>query len=335
MKGRIIQDARLFLQKNGEAKMRHVKHWPDYEKICGELGISTDYSKRTFLEPKDMPPEGRPITEWPEKESQIGPERVMFCVGPDDDFTRIAALGITIIQSYELPYINTLHFLDRALDQNLKVYYSIASRVGNEILRTGSWDRNEVARIIEKCKDHPALFCWHVVEEANLAGRHISHEVQKEIYDFFKNRDSHPVTQTLAGGTSNWDEINFDAMDFITPDTYAYNGTGKMHGKDPLPYLAEVGRQEREYLDKNDITKPIMFLFQCCDEPAVHHDPPIENSKVPLGHIEDQFNVLKPYGLFTLGVGCGWAWNGGFFGPGTSDEMYEEVKSLLDKIKEG
>lgn len=263
----------------------------------------------------------------------IGAERVMFCVGPRDDFNRIAAMGVTIIQSYELPYIDMIDFLNRADALGMKVYFTIVSMVHNQILATGSWDKATVAEIIRKCRDHPALFCWQPIEEANLWNRDISHELQAEIYRFFKDRDpNHLVTQTLAGGASNWHKINFDAMDFITPDTYVYDGTGKMWGLEPLAYLAEVGRQERTYLDNKGITKPIMFIQQCCDEPATTRDPPIENSKVPLGHLEDQFNTLKPYGLFTGGLGW-WAWNGGFFGPCTSSEMYEELRKLLAKIK--
>jgi len=331
VKGRILQRAELYLQKEGEEKARHIKHWPDLVNICGELGIKPDCHNFTYKMKGEFPPVGAPITEWPEKETQIGPERVMFCVGPDDDFAKVAALGITVIQSYELPYIDMIHFLNRADDLNLKVYYSIASRIHNEILRTGSWDRNEVAGIIEKCKNHPALYCWQPIEEANLWNRDISLEQQKEIYDFFKARDNHPVTQTLAGGTSNWHKINFEAMDFLTPDSYVYDGTGEMWGLEPLAYLAEVGRQERTYLDSKGITKPVIFIMQCCDEPAVHHDPPIENSKVPLGCIESQFDTLKPYNVFTGGFGY-WAWDH-YFGPATSDEMYNEIKQFLGKVK--
>lgn len=314
--------------------------------IYGIYGIASDehhknsgWSEKTYIEVV--------------KETQIGPERVMFCVGPNDDFVGIAALGITIIQSYELPYLGLckfdtipksrfklsssirsgISFLDRARNANLKVYYSIASMVHNQLLATGSWNKNDVAEIIEKCKDHPALYCWQPIEEANLPGRDISFDHQKDIYNFFKERDPyHPVTQTLAGGTSNWHKINFEAMDFLTPDSYVYNGTGEMWGLEPLAYLAEVGRQERTYLDNKGITKPVIFIMQCCDEPAAHHDPPVENSEVPLGCIESQFDTLKPYDVFTGGFGY-WAWDGGFFGPETSSEMYDEIKQFLGKVK--
>lgn len=351
MKGRILQRAELYLQKEGENKARHIEKWKNCVDICHELGIKPDCHNWTYKTKSEFPPEGKPITEWPEEESQIGAERVMFCVGPNDDFVRISALGITVVQSYELPYLGLrkfesipqsrfklshsirsgISFLDKARNANLKVYYSIASMVHNQILATGTWNRNDVAEIIESCKGHPALYCWQPIEEANLWNRDISFEQQKEIYDFFKARDNHPVTQTLAGGTSNWHKINFEAMDFLTPDSYVYDGTGEMWGLEPLAYLAEVGRQERTYLDSKGITKPVIFIMQCCDEPAVHHDPPIENSKVPLGCIESQFDTLKPYNVFTGGFGY-WAWDH-YFGPATSDEMYNEIKQFLGKVK--
>jgi len=301
--------------------------------------------------------EHRKNSGWSEKtcievvESQIGPERVMFCIGPDDDFAKIAELGITVIQSYELPYLglskfdrieksefnlfssirNAINYLDRAKDANLKVYYSIASMVHNEILATGSWNRNDVAEIIERCKNHPALYCWQPIEEANLWNRDISFEQQKDIYNFFKARDpNHPVTQTLAGGTKDWDKIDFEAMDFLIADTYVYNGTGQMWGLEPLDYLRIVAREERLYLDENDVEMAVIFVFQCCDEPAVSAGN--YDTRVPLDHIQEQFEILQEYGLFTGGVGF-WAWNGGYFGPCTSSEMYQELKNLLEKIE--
>jgi len=352
MKGKILQRAELYLQKGG-GKARHIRDWNNFKEICAEIKAETeidylDYQKRVFLNENEFPEIGPDITDWPEKESQIGPERVMFCVGPDDDFVKIADLGITIVQSYELPYLGLrkfermpqrfqlshsirsgISFLDRARDANLKVYYSIASMVHNQILATGSWNKNDVAEIIEKCKNHPALYCWQPIEEANLWNRDISFEQQKEIYDFFKARDNHPVTQTLAGGTSDWDKINFDAMDFISPDCYAFDGSGEMWGKEPLAYLAEVGRQEREYLNRKGITKPVMFIFQCCGEPADSSGN--YDSEVPLGEIQAQFDTLLPYDLFTIGVAL-WAWNHNHFGPATDNRMYEEIKNLFNKI---
>lgn len=71
MKGRIIQRAELYLQKEGEKKVRHIEHWPDFEVICAELKAETgidylDYKNRIFLNEGEFPEIDKPITEWPE-----------------------------------------------------------------------------------------------------------------------------------------------------------------------------------------------------------------------------------------------------------------------------
>ena len=329
MEGKILQRAELFLVQKGKA--RHIRHWKDLLAICQEKGIKPDCHSWTYKDGHEFPPKGKDIENWPEENSnhKVGPERIMFCVGPNDDFAKIAKLGVTVIQTYELPFINTLAYLDKAQANKLRVLYSIADRIHNEILAHGDWDRNEVHDIIEKCKGHPGLYCWHVFDEANLHNREITHHVQRDVYEFFKNRDpNHAVIQSLAGGTKEWSVINFDALDWFIASTYVYNGTGKIWGMEPLAYLEVVAQEEREYLDKHNIEKEIAFIFQCCDEPAV-----LPNTKVPLGHIQEQFDVLREYGLFTRGVAL-WAWNHGYFGPATSNEMYNEIKDLFDKIKE-
>lgn len=337
MKGRIIQSAKLYFQKEGSSDIRHIRDWWIYEAICKELGINTDYNQRTFL--VDLPTENSPITDWPEKEPvyQVGPERMMFCVGPDMDFGRIADLGITVIQSYEASY-HIERYLNEAERHGLKVLNSVV-QLQQEIIDTGTWNRENMQAQIEACRGHPGFYGWHIFEELNISDKKVNHITQKQVYDFFKERDpDHPVTQTLSGfvkasnGGLDWDYVNFDALDFITPDLYPYDGTGHAWGMKPLVALKLGAKQEREYLDGKNITKPVMFTFQCCDEPAVGAGN--YGSKVPLGHIEEQFRVIEKYGLFSGGVSL-WAWDSGYFGPETSDEMYQEVKSLLDKIKEG
>lgn len=327
MKGRILQLAMLYFQKEGEDKAGHIEHWKDCVAICKELGIKPDCHSWTYKDSHEFPPLRNPIKEWPEKEPvyNIGPERIMFCVGPDADFSRIRSLGVTVIQCYELPYINMTAYLDKARDNNLKVFYSLIGQDDKGISDNVRW-----------CRDHPALYCWHTFEEINLTAN-INHQRQKQVYDFIKKRDpKHPITQTISGfvkktnGGYDWDYINFDALDFLTPDLYVYDGTGDCWGMKPLEALELGARQEREYLDSKNIQKPVVFTFQCCDEPALgagNHD-----TRVPLGHIEDQFKVVEKHSLLTGGLML-WAWNHGYFGPATSDEMFEEIKSLFDKIR--
>lgn len=68
MKGKIIQSAKLYLQKEGEKEMRHVTNWPTFLKVCEDLELGTGWKDRTFLDDENFPPIGKPITEWPEGE---------------------------------------------------------------------------------------------------------------------------------------------------------------------------------------------------------------------------------------------------------------------------
>lgn len=76
-KGKIIQSAKLYLQKKGEKEMRHVTNWPTFLKVCDNLKLSTKYQDRTFLNDEDFPPKGKPITEWPEEEEPPPKQRKM------------------------------------------------------------------------------------------------------------------------------------------------------------------------------------------------------------------------------------------------------------------
>lgn len=265
----------------------------------------------------------------------VGQERIVFCVAPDDDFARIAEMGITIVQSYVSSY-HIQHFLDEAERNGLKVLNSVV-QIQWEILETGTWNRGNMEAQIEVCKDHPAFWGWHIFEELNLREGEISHSIQKEVYGFFKQRDpGHSIVQTISGfvkktnGGFDWDKINFNALDVLMPDLYPYDGDGDCWGMKPLVALELGASQERRYLDNNSIRKPVIFIMQICDEPAVTSGN--YNTKVPLGEIEAQFRILEKYGLFAGGVGA-WAWNHGYFSPCTSNEMFDEVKNLFDKIK--
>lgn len=70
-KGKIIQSAKLYLKREGEKEMRHVTNWPTFVKVCEDLGLSTAWKDRTFLDDKNFPPKGKPITEWPEQEPEV------------------------------------------------------------------------------------------------------------------------------------------------------------------------------------------------------------------------------------------------------------------------
>lgn len=341
MKGRIIQSAKLYLQKEGEEKARHVKHWPDYEAICDELDISTNYRERTFLDDDEFPPLGKPITEWPEKESnyKVGKERLIWCVPLECNFQHIVDVGFTAIHTYG-PYWGPNRgrdFLNKAEAHGLKVLYSAKSHV-HDLIRAGeSWDRNGCKRIVDEFDSHPALWAWIYMDEADAGfddPKHgISMEVQGEIHDAFRSWTNKPLTTVVRGGTIGWHLVGLSLFDFIMADTYAIDGNPWIWepGLTWQGALHLVGGQEREYLDINLPNTPIMFVFQSSD--AAAKGAGNINTRIPEDKIEEQFEILNKYRLFSAGVGM-YPWSGGDFDPMGEEGLRNEIKSLFDKIKE-
>jgi len=335
MKGRILQSAKLYLQKEGEEKIRHIENWDKaYIPICDELGIATAFDQRTFL--VDLPPEGRPITEWPEEEPEykIGPERMMFCVPPDCDFQRLKDLGVTVIQHYSIYWEPEYgkQYLDKADHYGLKVLYYLGA-LTQDLIRAGKpWRKEECERIIRLFDSHEALWGWQSWDEPDSDNPDyvIPMDIQKDVYDCIKANSSKPFVNTLRGGTRKWHLVNLNLWDIIMPDVYVFDGSGEMWGVKPLVALENSAKQCSEYLEDYP-DKPVIFMFQCSDDVAIaagNHD-----TKVPLGEIENQFNVINKYELFSGGLSL-WAWNGGDFDPMRSDELFTEIKNLFDKIKE-
>lgn len=335
MKGKIIQDAKLYLQKEGDERIRHIKTWKVFEAICKDLGISTDYKARTFL--GVLPPIGRPIKEWPEEEAKVGSMVLMYNVPELADKKRVAAMGVTHILDYGTEWMHGQgqDFLDSCLDEHgepfIHVIYSLKSSIHDKIRAGKPWNRDSVAGLIERFNGHPAVSGWYILDEHDSRNPEISYAIQKEIVKFIRDRSDKPITWALRGGTVGWPYCDLSLIDFLITNTYPYNGSGKLWEFDePLDGLDLVGKQQQEYL-KDFPDLKTMFLIQCCDEPAVEHKPSYKNTQLPLGKVRDIWERVKPYGINTQGVGF-WGYNHGYFGPESSKEMYEEVKLLIDEL---
>jgi len=338
MKGKIIQSGKLYLQKEGEDKIRHIKNWEVYEKICKELGISTNYDERTFVE--ELPLIGRPITEWPEEEEEykVGPERLVWCVPLECDFQDIVDAGFTAIHTYG-QYWTPNHgrdFLDKAQAHGLKVLFSTKTHV-HDLLRNGqSWDKSTCKWMVGEFDSHPALWAWIYFDEADAGDDNPSHlvsmNVQKEIHDCFREWTDKPLTTVVRGGTRGWNLVDLDLFDFIMADTYAIDGN-EWIWEPNLTWkgaLDMVGEQERKYLNANLPDKPMMFIFQSSDAAAIAIGN--DNTRIPEGKIQAQFDILNKYGLFSFGVGM-YPWSGGDFDPMGKEELRLEIKEFFEKIK--
>lgn len=333
MKGKIVQDAKLYFQKEGEEKIRHIKTWEAFEAVCRDLGITTAYNERTFL--GVLPPIGRPIMEWPEKEVKVGPERLFFCVHPDCDFQEIKDTGATLVCTYMWdPRNEGQQFLDKAQEQELRVLFDIKSQIHDQLRHGKPWIRQECEYVVNRFNDNPALYGYYLLDEPDAGDEDpkvkVSIQLQREIHSAFRRWTKKPLVIALRGGTVGWHLIDFSLWDIIT-NTYAWDGTGKCWGMQPLDALKLVGTQERAFMDEHDVNF-LGFMFQSSSHPATQRKPPLYGTKVPLGQIENQFNVLNGYGLFPELVGM-YAWNGGDFDPARSPELRQEIKALFDKIK--
>jgi len=339
MKGRILQIAELFLQKEGEEEAHHILTWEAFKKICNELEITTDYKERVFLERRNFPIEGKPIKEWPEQEPVIGNKRLFFCVPQHADFGRIAAFkkpGIdVIIQAYGLlwPPNDPQVYLDKAKKYGLKVMFSLKPHIHDRLREGQPWERNKCRDTVLRYKSHPAYYLSFPFDELDAgidySSAGVSKELQREIVGCIHEWSGKGVATSVRGGVKGWHLLDFEIYELVISNTYAFNGTGLIWDKKPLNYLLFVAKQERTYIDENRIKTPIIFMGQCDSHPATEKG--LEGTKMPLGQIENQINIFKEYGLLTPGTAF-YAWNGGDFDPMRNDEIYEEMKTVFDKI---
>ena len=342
LEGKIIRGAELYVVEKGKA--RHITTWEVYVAFCMEkFGKVLTASAIISLSKDEFPEEGRRITEWPEKEFEVGPERLFYCVPPDCDFQRLADLEVTVIHEYSIywhGYPNHHDFghsyLDNAQKYGLKVMYDLKAMLEDNMRAGHPWDKDNLARIIGMFDAHPALWAWKLYDEPDGGMDDpkilIPMQTQQEIHDFIRARSQKPLTCALLGGTRGWHLVNLDLFDFIMPGCYVYDGTGEMWEMEPLQALELVTKQERKYLDENYPNKPTMFTMQTCDSPATGADPPNYGTKVPLSHIEEMFSILREYNLLKVGI-SGYGWSGGDFDPMRNDELYTEIKNLFDKLE--
>jgi len=310
MKGKIIQDAKLYLQLEGEEKIRHIRHWPDYEKICKELGIST--SKRTYL--VNMPPIEQPdITEWPEKEVEVGPMRVIwFSERDEENFRRIKEVGFNTILCGNLRYFRPYEeYLDLAESHNIKVIGSIHN--GEDFWR----HKDRVRDFILSIKNHPAYIGSFPIDEPQY--QRISKAEQIDLYKFIKNVDpDHDVYGSAYGRATPelWEEyFTEEAFDALLFYIYVYDKE--------IPDPAAYQEKQMGLLDGHGdyLVIPLAQAF---------YGGRFLN---PAGHISEIVDRYINRGLCSGGFGFyTWAWTGGTGISGDSN-LYNEVKEVNKKSR--
>lgn len=278
---------------------------------------------------------------------KVGPKRLFFCVPAEADslqirtfaatadFARIKAVGATIIHSYGMVWLpdQGQEFLVRAHRNDLRVLYCIKGLIHDYIRAGKPWDKWGCETIVEKFDDHPALWGWYVLDEPDAGIDHpeaeVSMELQKEIHDTFRLWTNKLLVIALRGGTKGWHLIDFSLWKIIS-DSYVFDGTGECRGMKPLDYLDMVGQQEWNFMQEHEVDF-LMFIYQCDSSPATGAGN--YETKVPLGQIKNQFQVMNKYELFPEGIAV-YAWDGGDFCPNWDGEIYNEIKIFFSELED-
>jgi hypothetical protein len=333
----IIQSARLYIYMSGNmgGKLRWIKTARIFEK----MGL-TWKAKRIYLDDEEIKSlEGKPISEWPEPSYKVGSEKLVWCVPLECDFQHIVDAGFTAIQTYG-PYWQPNHgrdFLDKAHNHGLKVLYSAKSHV-HDLLRQGkNWDKDTCKWMVDEFDSHPALWAWIYFDEPDAGDDSPKHlvpmELQREIHNAFRSWTDKPLTTVVRGGTRGWHLVDFSLFDFIMADSYVIDGNPCIWDWEPCitwrDALHIVGQQEREYLDTHMPDMPFMFVFQSSDAVAIAAGN--YGTRIPECKIQEQFDILNQYQLFSAGVAM-YPWSGGDFDPMKEKSLRLEIKKLFEKI---
>lgn len=191
MKGRILQSAKLYLQKQGEKKMRHVTNWPTFLKVCEDLELGTDW---TFLNDEDFPLKGKPITEWPEKEPEVEIRKMAIlgtclpgCEGMMKD------LGFTHAYGNRTGWPN----YDEVERLGMKVFVNIRDDISIDGIR----------QMVLEYKDRPVCggyWCDRLGHEPDITNP--SMDLRKQFYNIVRACDpdaqNHPVMEMMNNTSS-------------------------------------------------------------------------------------------------------------------------------------
>jgi len=242
---------------------------------------------------------------------------LMYGVDEGQNFNRVRDAGVNLIFDYGhhgISYLNKAQSAGLYVLHNLKFLTSdrMAGKSAAEQWNIWNNSKAEMANLINQVKGHPALYAHYIFEEPNLTGRGIPLDLQQDVYNFVKSIDpNHAVAFSMAGGPGDlgYRSINFNACDFIIPDTYGFGDPGS-GGLADLNFAAS---SLRSYLDTNGIHVPVVFTIQACSDPGTGWQ----------GQIEAQINILQTHNVATGGMGM-YAWNlteGG----GSSDRTWNEI----------
>lgn len=214
LEGKLVQAANLYLIQDGKA--RHFTTWEALQAYAKEKYPSVNTNRFGWqdkillqIEKVNMPPEGKSISEWPEKEEPDNPFRLvqgLLTLKPIPSTQEAKNLGFNLIQ----PFASLPHGWDGGVIP-----------VSGEAL---SDERNILAYSIT---DEPDCHAWPNPQD------------MVDIYRSMKQRTDKPVGANFCGrdiGCGMWEKAGFpnseaykkawieviNQLDFFMPNTYVY-----------------------------------------------------------------------------------------------------------------
>jgi|GEM_PF-6502062 len=236
----IIQRAELYLVR--DSKARHIVSWDVFVKMCKDLGLDTE--SRHYLGEKDMPPIGKPITEWPEPEK---PEQRKISILWMGDEKWLDEFGGTHIVNFHEPCRP-----DWYPPSKLKLI---------SYLKMDSFDDNKLKARVEEAKNHPNNGGYWLISghEPDITGK-IDGSVEKhkqrriEQYNIIRAEDpdswNHPVVTFFDVTSSDFQDypgwegaFTGEDHDIFVIDCYANkkDGTVDYPGMEQGAKLVEIG----------------------------------------------------------------------------------------------
>jgi len=179
-----------------------------------------------------------------------------------DDYPSAASVGVNVVQ-YVCPTdpVKCLEELDKMYEMG--VYAAVVCYWG---MMPAGHPRNieQVRAYNEQIKDHPAIFCWMIMDEPFINDFY-AHENLRQSYIMLRDIDDHIPTYICEGSALRmYDAIKY--TDIIGPDPYpgSWNSYGTF-----VPYYITMTSQEADRM-----TKPAIAILQCVSLGDLAHPKP-------------------------------------------------------------
>ncbi|MBI4653427.1 MAG: hypothetical protein HY752_00270 [Nitrospirae bacterium] len=199
----------------------------------------------------------------------------------DEDLKFLKEKGVNLVQSFNIlkwTEEEIQNYLDRMGKNGMGVIMSIdKAPILNRTASGWSYNYTKAAEFINRWKNHPSIFAWHICDEPSSANKKIPVSLQEEIYRHIKSLD--PAGQVFISWNGTVDEhYNFfseKAFDMLDIHAYVNDYPGhrqknlieifKRHRTRIYPVLITISvhnRQNRPKLPSDAVRQQYEFFFK-------------------------------------------------------------------------